>query len=461
MEIKSENKMGTAPVWRLLLTMAIPVILSTAAQSLYNIVDGIFVSQLGEDAMAAITFAGPCTSILIAVGTGIAVGMNTMLSHGLGEKNQAHVNDAAAAAVFLMLAGGAVSLLAAFTLVRPYLSVQTKVPAILEGGAAYLTVYLGCGICTIAQLVLERMLIATGKTLYSMISQAAGAVLNLILDPILIFGYFGAPKLGITGAALATVIGQFAAACIALALNLTKNKEVRLRKEMRPRFIPRPPLYAVRQVLRLGLPTTILFALNSFMMINYNAVLNQFSSTAVAVFGACCRVTGFFYAVVGALCNSTIPILAYNHGAKNKRRIDLTIRYGYLYALCLMAVGTVLCVGFPEMFLRMFNATEDMIAIGVWGMRMLTCCYLLCGVRNMSTAIIQSLGHSVPSMAVDLSRNYAVLIPFAWLLSLTGNIDAVWISVPIADTVSAAVGVLLMLHFYRKDIRELAEARPV
>lgn len=217
-----ENKMGTAPVWRLLLTMAIPVILSTAAQSLYNIVDGIFVSQLGEVAMAAITFAGPCTSILIAVGTGIAVGMNTMLSHGLGEKNQEHVNDAAATAVFLMLAGGALSLMAAFTLVRPYLSVQTKVPAILDGGVAYLTVYLGCGICTIAQLVLERMLIATGKTLFSMISQATGAILNLILDPILIFGYFGAPRLGIAGAALATVIGQFAAACIALTLKIRK-----------------------------------------------------------------------------------------------------------------------------------------------------------------------------------------------------------------------------------------------
>lgn len=449
MEAMKENKMGTAPVWRRLLTMAIPVILSTAAQSLYNIVDGIFVSQLGEDAMAAITFAGPCTSILIAVGTGIAVGMNTMLSHGLGEKNRRAVNDAAATAIFFLLAGGALSLLAAFTLVRPYLSAQTKVPAILEGGAAYLTVYLGFGVCTIAQLVLERMLIATGKTLLSMISQATGAILNLILDPILIFGYFGAPKLGISGAALATVIGQFAAACIALLLNLTKNKEVHLR------FTLHPPLYAVKQVLRLGLPTTVLFGLNSFMMINYNAVLNQFSSTAVAVFGACCRVTGFFYAIVGALCNSTIPILAYNHGAKNRRRIDLTIRYGYIYALCLMAVGTVLCVGFPEVFLRMFNATDDMIAIGVWGMRMLTCCYLLCGVRNMSTAIIQALGHSVPSMAVDLSRNYAVLIPFAWLLSLTGSIDAVWLSVPVADTVSAIVGVLLMLRFYRKDIRGL------
>ncbi|WP_158591055.1 polysaccharide biosynthesis C-terminal domain-containing protein [Acutalibacter sp. 1XD8-33] len=274
--------------------------------------------------------------------------------------------------------------------------------------------YLGCGIFTIAQLVLERMPIATGKTLYSMISQATGAILNLILDPILIFGYFGAPKLGISGAALATVIGQFAAACIALALNLTKNKKVRLR------FTLRPPLYAVRQVLHLGLPTTVLFALNSFMMISYNAVLNRFSSTAVAVFGACSRVTGFFYAVVGALC-----------------------------------------VGFPEMFLRMFNATEDMIAIGVWRMRMLSCCYLLCGVRNMSTAIIQSLGHSVPSMAVDLSRNYAVLIPFAWLLSMTGSIDAVWVSVPTADVVSAVVGVLLMVRFYRKEIRGLVETQPV
>lgn len=447
METLRENKMGTAPVWRLLLTMAIPVILSTAAQSLYNIVDGIFVSRLGEEAMAAITFAGPCTSILIAVGTGIAVGMNTMLSHGLGEKNQRAVGDAAAAAVFLILVGGTLSLLAAFTLVRPYLSAQTGVPAILDGGAAYLTVYLGCGVFTIAQLVLERMLIATGRTLWSMVSQATGAILNLILDPVLIFGYFGAPRLGIAGAALATVAGQFAAACIALMLNLAKNKDVRLR------FTLRPPLYAVKQVLRLGLPTTVLFALNSFMMINYNAVLNRFSSTAVAVFGACSRVTGFFYAIVGALCNSTIPIIAYNHGARDKRRIDLTIRYGYIYALCLMAVGTVLCVGFPEVFLRMFNATEDMIAIGVWGMRMLSCCYLLCGVRNMSTAIIQSLGHSVPSMAVDLSRNYAVLIPFAWLLSLTGSIDAVWLSVPIADTVSAVVGVLLVLRFYRRDIR--------
>lgn len=443
METTTENKMGTKPVWSLLLAMAVPVILSTAAQSLYNIVDGIFVSMLGEDAMAAITFAGPYTKVLIALGTGIAVGMNTMLSHGLGEKSQEQVDDAAAAAIFLSVAGGLLSLLAAFTLVRPYLSAQTNSPAILEGGAAYLTVYLGLGIGTIGQLVFERMLISTGKTVYSMISQAIGAILNLILDPVLIF----TAGMGITGAALATVIGQTVAMIVALSLNLAKNKEVYIR------FTLTPPVYAVKRVLVLGLPSTLLLSLDGIMLINFNAVLNKFSSAAVATFGACARVTGFFYAVVNALCSATAPIIAYNHGAKNSGRINQTIKFGYLYAMGLMAIGTVLCAGFPEMFLRMFNATDEMVAIGVWGMRALSCCYLLVAVRNMSTAIIQSLGHSFTSMAVDLSRNYAVLIPMAWLLSLTEKLNAVWLSVPVADTVAAVVGFALMLRFYRKDIK--------
>lgn len=443
MEITAENKMGTAPVWSLLLTMALPVILSTAAQSLYNIVDGIFVSMLGEDAMAAITFAGPCTKVLIALGTGIAVGMNTMLSHGLGEKSQKQVDDAAATAIFLSVVGGVLSLLAAFTLVRPYLSAQTDSSAILEGGTSYLMVYLGLGIGTIGQLVFERMLIATGKTVYSMISQATGAILNLILDPLLIF----TAGMGITGAALATVIGQIAAMLVAMSLNFAKNKEVHIR------FSLTPPVYAVKRVLVLGLPSTLLLSLDGIMIVNFNAVLNKFSSTAVATFGACARVTGFFYAVVNALCSAAAPIIAYNHGAKNGRRINQAIKFGYLYAMGLMAVGLVLCAGFPEMFLRMFSATDEMVAIGIWGMRALSCCYLLVAVRNMSTVIIQSLGHSFTSMAVDLSRNYAVLIPMAWLLSLTGKLNAVWLSVPVADTVSAVVGFTLMLHFYRKDIK--------
>lgn len=444
-----ENKMGTQPVWSLLLSMALPVVLSTAVQSLYNVADGIFVSQISEDAMAAITFANPLVTVLIAVGSGIAVGMNTMLSRGLGEKNQRKVNDAAAAALWVMLACGILSFLAAAFLVTPYMALQTDQLAIQRAGVQYLRVYLSLGIATMAQLVFERMLISTGRTMYSMISQGVGGILNIILDYILIFGHFGAPAMGIAGAAVATVVSQMTAACIALFLNIRKNRDVQLASAWRP------PLSAIQKLLVLGMPTALIMSLTSLMMVNYNAVMNRFSSTAVATFGVCCRVTGFCYAILNALCSATIPIIAYNYGAKKKSRIDEAIRYGYLYAAVMMAVGTVFCVGFPQWFLRMFNATDEMIEIGIWGMRMLTCCYVLCAVRNMSNCILQALGHSITAMLIDLSRNYVVLIPAAWLLSLTGSLNMVWLSVPAADMLSAAVGFGLMLRFYRKDIAPL------
>ncbi|MDO4287599.1 MAG: MATE family efflux transporter [Eubacterium sp.] len=444
-----ENKMGTQPVWSLLLSMALPVVLSTAVQSLYNVADGIFVSQISEDAMAAITFANPLVTVLIAVGSGIAVGMNTMLSRGLGEKNQRKVNDAAAAALWVMLACGILSFLAAAFLVTPYMALQTDQLAIQRAGVQYLRVYLSLGIATMAQLVFERMLISTGRTMYSMISQGVGGILNIILDYILIFGHFGAPAMGIAGAAVATVVSQMTAACIALFLNIRKNRDVQLASAWRP------PLSAIQKLLVLGMPTALIMSLTSLMMVNYNAVMNRFSSTAVATFGVCCRVTGFCYAILNALCSATIPIIAYNYGAKKKSRIDEAIRYGYLYAAVMMAVGTVFSVGFPQWFLRMFNATDEMIEIGIWGMRMLTCCYVLCAVRNMSNCILQALGHSITAMLIDLSRNYVVLIPVAWLLSLTGSLNMVWLSVPAADMLSAAVGFGLMLRFYRKDIAPL------
>jgi len=407
-ETTEENKMGTKPVWSLLMTMALPVVLSTAVQSLYNVVDGIFVSQISEDAMAAITFANPLVTILIAVGSGIAAGMNTMLSHSLGEKNQQRVNDSASAAIWLIIICGAVSLLAALFLVQPYMVFQTQNVGIRIAGVQYLRVYFSLGIATMAQLVFERMLISTGKTLYSMISQGVGGIMNIILDYVLIFGHFGAPKMGIAGAAAATVVSQSLAATIAISLNIRKNKEIQYH------FSMHLPFSVIGRLLVLGAPTALIMSLNSLMMVNYNAVLNRFSSTAVAVFGACCRVTGFCYAILNALCSATIPIIAYNHGAGKKKRIDQTIRFGYLYAVIVMAAGTVFCVGFPEMFLRLFHATDEMIGIGVWGMKMLTCCYVLCAVRNMSNCILQVLGHSVAAMACDLSRNYLVLIPAAW-----------------------------------------------
>lgn len=407
-----ENKMGVAPVWSLLLTMSLPVILSTAVQALYNIVDGILVAMISENALSAITYAMPMYTILTAIGTGIAVGMNTMLSKALGEKNQKEVNDAASAAIFLVLLTGILSLLIGFTsLSGIFMNTQTANVEIRNAGVQYLRVYFIFGIGTIAQLTFERMLISTGKTLYSMISQAVGAILNIIFDPILIFGMFGFPKMGITGAAVATVVSQMIAA--------------------------------------------VLLALNSFMMLNFNAVLSKFSSTAVAVFGACCRYTHFFYAILNALCSTSIPVIAYNFGAKKKSRIDETIRYGYLYSMIMMAVGTIVCCGFPAQLLRLFHATDEMIEIGVVGMRMLCILYMVTAIRNMSTCVVQALGHSIPSMLVDLSRNYLVLIPAAWLLSMTGVLNMVWLSIPIADFVCAVVGVILIVHYYRKDIKPL------
>lgn len=338
--------------------------------------------------------------------------MNTMLSKALGEKNQKEVNDAASAAIFLVLLTGILSLLIGFTsLSGIFMNTQTANIEIRNAGVQYLRVYFIFGIGTIAQLTFERMLISTGKILYSMISQAVGTILNIIFDPILIFGMLGFPKMGITGAAVATVVSQMIAA--------------------------------------------VLLALNSFMMLNFNAVLSKFSSTAVAVFGACCRYTHFFYAILNALCSTSIPVIAYNFGAKKKSRIDETIRYGYLYSVIMMAVGTIACCGFPEQLLRLFNATDEMIEIGVVGMRMLCILYMVTAIRNMSTCVVQALGHSIPSMLVDLSRNYLVLIPAAWLLSMTGILNMVWLSISIADFVCAVVGMTLIVHYYRKDIKPL------
>lgn len=445
---QTENKMGTKPVWSLLLTMALPVMLSTAVQSLYNVVDSIFVSHLGEYALAAISFSGPLVNIMVSIGSGIAVGMNTMLSHALGEKDQRKADSAVSAALWVWLGAGIIAGISAFTLSAPYLHMMTDDPVIYEASLQYIHICMGLAVMSMGQLVFERMLIATGKTSLSMISQGVGGILNLVLDPVLIFGLGPFPAMGISGAAAATVSSQAVAMTLAFILNLKKNHDVHIRFTMPSRAV-------LRRLMFLGTPTAVIMSLNSIMIMNFNAVLNQFSTTAVAVFGVCCRTTSFFYALLNAMCSATIPIIAYNHGAKNKRRIDQTIRFGYLYSGILMAIGTVLCVGFPEVFLRMFNATEEMIEIGVWGMRMLCCCYVFCAVRSMSGCILQAMGHSIANTAINLSRDYAILIPFAWLLSLTGSMRAVWLSIPVADVVSGVVGFLLMLRIYKKDIKPM------
>ena len=444
-----ENKMGTAPIWSLLLKMALPIILSTAVQSLYNIVDGIFVSQISEAAMTAITLATPVTIALMAVGTGIAVGMNTMLSHALGQKKQTEVNHAAQAAVFLMLAAWLLSFVFAAAFAHPFMAVQTSDPEILHMGTQYLQVYLALGIGTLGQLVLERMLISTGKTMYSMYSQITGALLNLILDPVMIFGLFGFPAMGIAGAALATVTGQIIALSIALWLNLKKNHEIKLR------FTLHPPIYAVKRILFLGVPQTAVILLNAVMMFGINGIIRSFSDTAIAAMGAANRITTLFYNLINAMASALTPIVAYNHGAGNKARIDRGIRYGYLYSIALTAVGTAVCVVFAGPILDIFSPTPQMKAIGVYALRIMACGYTMLAVRNVSTAIVQALGHSIPSILMDLCRSYGLLLPLSWLLSKAGILNRVFWAYPVADLTAALLGAALVRHYYKKDIAGL------
>ena len=380
--------MGTAPAGSLILTMALPIVLSTIVQSLYNIVDGIFVSQISEAAMTAITFTQPITIVLLAVGMGISVAMNTMLSHSLGGKDKKGVDAAAQTAIFLTVIASMISFIASFIVVRPFMLTQTT-----------------------------------------------------------------EPELGIRGAAIATVFSQIAALFIALTLNLKKNQEATVR------FILKPPAHAIRQMLFLGVPTTILLTFNAFMMLGLNSILKGFSTTAVAVMGACGRITTLFYNLINALANTLTPVIAYNHGAGKKNRIIRSMKYGYLYGLILTAAGSGICIGFAREILLMFNATEEMMGIGVPAMRLMSVGYMLLAIRNTSTAVMQALGHSVQSIAAELCRNYLFLLPLAWLFSRMGIVVRVFWSYPVADAAAAVISgiMVLLLQGYQADERSRNE----
>lgn len=342
-------------------------------------------------------------------------------------------------------------LLGSLGLLNFYMQCVTDNREIQTLGVQYVGICAGCGILIIAQLVLERMLISTGKTKYSMISQLTGALTNIVLDPIMIFGYFGCPAMGISGAAYATVIGQLLAVITAYKLNKRVNREVEIT------FKRKPAGYAVQRIITLGLPSTILLTLSSMMILSFDLILGMFSTTAVAVFGVCQRVTGLFYQLVNALCSAAMPLISYNHGARHKKRINEVIRCSYIYSVVLMSCGTILCCGFPEIIMHMFSATDEMMGIGVMAMRCLCILFPMVAVKNTGTCIMQALGHSISSMAVDITRNYILLIPLAYLFAQTGVLDNVWLSIPAADLISAAVSVLMVMHFYKKDIKTMPQ----
>ena len=444
--VQRENKMGTMPVNRLLVTMSIPMIISMLVQALYNVVDSVFVSRINENALTAVSMAFPIQNLMIAVAVGTGVGTNALLSRSLGEKNQRMADKAANNSVFLACASYLVFLIFGLTCSELFYKLQIDIPEIISFGRDYISVVSVLSFGLFFQVAFDRMLQATGRTFHTMFTQGAGAVINIILDPILIFGWFGFPKMEVAGAALATVIGQIIAAIISAVLNITKNTDIHLEfRDMRPDKEVIGHIYAV------GLPSIIMSSIGSVMTFCMNKILMSFTSTATAVFGVYFKLQSFVFMPVFGLNNGMVPIIAFNFGAKQRQRIMKTMKLAMMYAFGMMAIGLVIFQLFPAVLLELFNASDSMLAIGVPALRTISISFLFAAFSIISISMLQALGHGIYSMFISVGRQLVVLIPVAFLLAQTGNLNLVWLAFPLAEIMAIALSVIFM----RKVLKSL------
>lgn len=452
----AENKMGTMPIGKLLFNMSLPMMISMLVQALYNIVDSIFVAKLSENALTAVSLAFPLQTLLIAVGTGTGVGMNALLSKSLGEKNFKKANATASNAAVLYFFSYLVFFILGFTIVRPFYASQigNADQEIMELGIEYLSTVMIFSFGLLAQVFFERLLTSTGRTIFSMTSQLTGAITNIILDPILIFGLLGAPKMGVTGAAVATVIGQCVAALVAGFCNHRYNQDVKLKFHgFRLDFHIIGTIYAV------GIPTIIMQSIGSVMTYCMNRILIEFSSTATAVFGVYFKLQSFFFMPVFGLNNGITPIIAYNYGAGQRKRMLKTIKLSMLVAFCLTFIGFLCFEGIPQILLGMFNASDEMLTIGVPALRIIGIHYLIAWFCIVSGTVFQALGKAFFSMIVSIMRQLFVLIPAAYILAKLGGLHVVWWSFPIAEVISLMVSSFFLVRINRTIISRVPEGK--
>ena len=452
MEQMKENKMGTMPVNRLLITMSLPMMASMLVQALYNIVDSIFVSRINENALTAVSLAFPIQTLMVAVGVGTCVGINAVLSRALGEKNQEMVNKTAGNGIVLMAASYVAFLLLGLFATKPFYLSQTADAQILQYGYEYLSLVCCLSFGSFAQFTFERLLQSTGKTFYIMITQGIGAVINIILDPIFIFGLFGVPGMGVRGAAVATVIGQITAGLLAFLINWKKNDEIQVTRETM-----RPDPQIIGLIYKIGVPSIIMQAIGSVMTYGMNLILISFSSTATAVFGVYFKLQSFIFMPVFGMNNGLVPILAYNYGAGNRERFVDSLKCGIKYAVAIMFAGLVIFQAAPEFLLGLFDASEAMLEIGVPALRTISYGFVLAGFGIVCGTAFQALGSATYSMMVSIARQLVVLLPVAYLLSLTGRVQNVWWSFPIAELVSMLITVLFLVKIYKGVIRHIGE----
>ena len=440
-----ENKMGTMPVAKLLFSMAIPMMISMLVQAFYNVVDSFFVAKLSEDAFNAISLAFPLQNLMIAFGGGTAVGMNAILSRALGAKEQEAADKAANTGIFLAICNFVVFMLIGIFFSRTFFALQTDVPAIISYGESYTSICLCFSIGIFFQFCFERLLQSTGRTFLAMCTQLIGALINIILDPILIFGLCGFPRLEVAGAAIATVAGQIIAAIVAIIFNIFKNPEIHIHfREIRFHG------ETVKNIYRIGLPTIIMQSIGSVMTFGMNKILIDFTTTATAVFGAYFKLQSFIFMPVFGLNNGMVPIIAYNYGAKRAERVRRTIRLTIITAIAIMLVGMLLFELIPDKLLLIFNASDDMLRIGVPALRIIGTHYLLAGFCIIAGSVCQAIGNPLHSLIVSVCRQLVVLLPAAWLLSRTGNLTLIWLAFPIAETVSLALSSTFLAHTLKR-----------
>ena len=448
-----ENKMGVMPVTRLLVTMSLPMMLSMLVQALYNIVDSMFVAQLSEDALTAVSLAFPVQSLMIAVASGTGVGINALLSRNLGERNFEGANNAARNGVFLAIVSCIVFALLGLVGSRLFFSLQTDNLVILEYGVQYMSIITLFSVGIFLQITFERLLQSTGRTFYNMITQGTGAIINIILDPIMIFGLFGFPRLEVAGAAIATVVGQIVAVIMSFCFNHFKNKEISLS----PRGF-RPHGRTILFIYKVGIPSIIMQSIGSVMTFGMNKILLMFSSTAAAVFGVYFKLQSFIFMPVFGLNNGMIPIIAYNYGARNKHRIIETARKSVLIAVCIMVLGFAIFQIFPAFFLStLFRASENMLAIGVPALKIISISFLFAGYCIIVGSIFQALGNGVYSLIISAARQLIVILPVAYIFATVFGLSMVWWAIPIAEVVSVILSTLLLKRIYRKVIKPLPD----
>jgi len=442
--------MGVMPVHKLLINMSVPMMLSMLVMSLYNIIDSIFVSQINENALTALSLAFPIQNFMIAIANGIGVGMNSLLSKSLGEKDYKKVNACATNGIFISVICTILFTVCGVLFAKPYMLSQTDDPQIIEYGTQYLQIVSLFSIGVFMEITFERIIQSAGNTVYSMITQITGAVINIILDPIMIFGYLGFPAMGIVGAALATIIGQIGAAALSIFFNLKKNPEVHITfKKFRPSY------RIIERIFAVGAPSFLMQSIGSVLTFLLNRILIQFTTTAVSVYGVYFKLQSFIFMPVFGINSGMIPIIAYNYGARNKKRIMDTMKYSILAAIAIMLLGFTIFQVFPKQLLALFNATPTMLEIGVPALRTISLCFVFAGFSIIVVSMFQALGNGLFSLINSVTRQLVLLLPAAYILSKVFGLRAIWFAYPIAEIGSFLISIFFLKRIYNQKIRHL------